>query len=118
MYEVFVRELEFYGYHGIKDEEQNVGHRFKVDIDAEVEGTADQTDDINDTVSYTDLADLMIKIGTGQRFRTVEALAFRYCTDALAAFPMITAIQLEVSKPCPPIPAIAESTGVRYRLER
>jgi dihydroneopterin aldolase len=119
MVEVFVRELDFYGHHGVSEEEQKLGHRFIADITAVLEDTVLRTDDIDDTVDYANLAMVMLQVSSENRFRTVEALAAAFCARALGLFPPIIEIQVEIAKQqLPPAPIIAGATGVRFHLRR
>src|ERR1700722_14056543 len=75
VFEVFVKGLEFYGYHGVSPEEQAVGHRYRANITLHVEGKSDETDDIVDTVDYGAVADLSLRIASAKQYQTVERLA-------------------------------------------
>ncbi len=118
MYEVYVRGLAFYGYHGCTDAEQAIGRRYQADINAEVQGTADETDSLDDTVNYVELANLMNEMSGADRYRTLEALAHAYCVQALTRFPKVSAVEVDICKPMPPAGVLADATGVRYRYER
>ncbi|KAL0919340.1 hypothetical protein M5K25_011428 [Dendrobium thyrsiflorum] len=53
---LILRGLQFYGFHGVHPEEKEQGQKFLVDIDAWLDlRIAGETDDITDTVSYTDI---------------------------------------------------------------
>jgi 7,8-dihydroneopterin aldolase/epimerase/oxygenase len=51
-----LRGLQFHGFHGVKIEEKKLGQKFVVDVDAWLDlSAAGVSDDIADTVSYTDI---------------------------------------------------------------
>lgn len=53
---LILRGLQFHGFHGVKPEEKKFGQKFVVDVDAWLDlSTAGKTDDLSDTVSYTDI---------------------------------------------------------------
>jgi dihydroneopterin aldolase len=53
---LILRGLQFHGFHGVKQEEQTLGQKFVVDIDAWMDLTAaGESDSIAHTVSYTDI---------------------------------------------------------------
>ena len=53
---IILEGMQFYGYHGRNDEERVLGQPFEVDLEAELDLTAaGVSDDIEDSVSYTDL---------------------------------------------------------------
>jgi dihydroneopterin aldolase len=118
MLEVFVQGLDFYGHHGVSDEEQAVGHRFRADVTAVLDDAVLQTDDIQDTVDYANLAMVLLQISSETKYRTVEALAAAFCARALSVFPSIIEIHVEIAKQLPPAPIIADSTGVRLQVRR
>ena len=56
MDKVYVEGMEFYGYHGVFEEENKLGQRFKVDLTAELDlSKAGKTDDLSYTINYAEL---------------------------------------------------------------
>ncbi len=116
---IVINGLEFYAYHGVSDQEQQVGHRFLVDVRL----TADTqrsyvSDQLSDTVNYDSVARRIVQVGTQERFRLLEALAQRLATVILAEFPLVHEVGLRVLKLCPPIDAAASSVGVEIHRTR
>ena len=110
--------LGFYGYHGASDEEQSVGHRYAVDVEYQIDTRpAGRSDDLAETVSYSQVAKRVIAIGTVQKFRLVEALAAAIAEALLAEFP-IAAVKLRVKKIRPPMNVIAAAVGVEIERRR
>ena len=118
MYQVFLHGLEVYGYHGVSDEEQAVGHRYVADLTLDVNGKADRTDRIADTVSYADLADLVAEQIGKSKCRTVEKLASKVCDAVLKAFPAVQGVNICLAKRLPPLPHVAEVAGVEITMTR
>ena len=53
---LILRGLLFHGYHGVKQEEKNLGQKFLIDVDAWMDlRTPGQSDNMDDTISYTDI---------------------------------------------------------------
>jgi 7,8-dihydroneopterin aldolase/epimerase/oxygenase len=53
---LILRGLQFHGFHGVKREEQTLGQKFVVDVDAWMDlAAAGESDSIADTISYTDI---------------------------------------------------------------
>ncbi|RYG42625.1 dihydroneopterin aldolase [bacterium] len=117
-YQVLIRGLHAYAYHGVPDHEQATGHRYLLDVELTVDGTADRTDDVADTVSYAEVADVALRILGGERRRTLEFLSRDIAETVLALFPSVFSITVTLEKPFPPAPVIAEAMGVRFSLER
>lgn len=111
MTKVHVRGLECYAYHGVPDEEQVIGHRYLIDIEAEVAETACVNDQISGTVNYVDLAQAALVVMKEQN-RTVEHVASRVADAVLSLDQRIDAVTVKIEKPLPPAPIIAAAVGV------
>ncbi|MDE2126375.1 MAG: dihydroneopterin aldolase [Armatimonadetes bacterium] len=116
---ILIQGLEFYGYHGASDEEQEVGHRFVIDVVLEVDlSVAGKSDALADTVSYARVARRLVEVGTHDKYRLVEALAEGLCQMVLLEFPGVNALELCVRKSYPPVNMIVSSVGVRIYRSR
>lgn len=118
MYTVFVHGLEFYAHHGVPDEEQVIGHRYSVDIELEVDGKADETDSVDESVDYGAVSALVQSVGRREQVRTVERLASLLCDAILARFLLTHRVTVTLMKRLPPTDAIIESAGVRLHRTR
>ena len=118
MYTVLVRGLEFYAFHGVSNEEQTIGHRYRVDLELEVDGRADQSDDVSDSVDYGAVATRVVAIGRESRHRTVERVARLIAEELLLDHPRIAQVTMTLVKRLPPAAVIAEEAGVRLVVKR
>ena len=118
MFEVRIEGLRFRGPHGVFESERASGNEFVAGVFAEVEGRADTTDQLSDTVDYTALADLMLEVSASRSFMTVEGLAGAFADAAMERFPMISVLDVRIQKLAPKMAAEVESCGVRLRRER
>lgn len=103
---IHLRDLEFYGYHGVLPAETELGQRFRVTMKIAVDlQHAGETDSLDNTVSYADVFMIVQKIVEGKPYKLIEAVAEKIATDVRAAYPNeIKGLQVEVIKPDPPIP--------------
>lgn len=116
---ILIRGLEFYGYHGASDEEQIVGHRFIVDADLTVDTrAAGMSDDLAETVSYAAVAERILAIGTGTKYRLIEALLAHITREIFDQFARVDGIRLRIQKLCPPMNAVVASVGVEIFRQR
>lgn len=114
-----VEGIAVYGRHGVLSEEEVLGQRFYLGLDAELDlAAAGRADDVDLTVSYADLTAIAVTIATERRFRLIEALAETVAGEILARFPAIAAITVRVDKPSAPVPAILERVGVTITRRR
>lgn len=119
MWTVNVEGLEFYAFHGVSDEEQRIGHRYRLDVSVHLSGIADpDLDDVANTVDYGALAEFLVGIGSATQFRTVEALAWTMAARLFQEFPVVEALDIALAKIAPPMPVIAEAAGVRLEVAR
>ncbi len=116
---LFIEGIEFYGYHGVPDAEQQIGHRYRVDVVLELDlSRAGHTDQLEHTINYGEVARLVLQIGTGQQVRLMETLAERISHAILERFPPVQRVQVRVAKRLPPTGAIVELAGVEIERER
>lgn len=118
VHHVLIEGLELYAYHGVSEAERQVGHRYLIDVDLDVEGDAPSTDELTGTVDYGAVAQLVTEIATGKQTRTVERLGQIIGERLLADFPSAVSAEVTVLKPNPPAPVIAASAGAIVRVER
>lgn len=118
MAQVFVFAIEFYGYHGVPEAERTVGHRYIVDAHLYVDERASITDNVDDTVDYGSVGQLIVQVGTTQQVKTVERLARLIAEAILDGYPSVESVTISVCKPNPPMPVIASQAGVTLTLDR
>lgn len=102
---IHVRDMEFYGYHGVLPEETKLGQRFRITASVAVElQDAGMADDITYTVNYAKIYEICEQIAEGEPFRLIETVAETIATKIMDAFPAIVqGTRVEVIKPDPPI---------------
>jgi len=109
---VVVRGLQCYAYHGVPPAEREVGHRYTIDLELDVEERAWRSDRVQDTVDYAAAAQAALDVTLDSQFRTVERLAQVIGEEILNRFPDVMEARVSVEKPMPPAPIIAEAVGV------
>ncbi|AIE86770.1 dihydroneopterin aldolase [Fimbriimonas ginsengisoli] len=109
---IFVTGLEFYAYHGVPAEERAIGHRYRLDLELRISTTATETDRVEDTVNYAEVAERLLRIGTGHGVQTLERLGTLMLDDLFSAFPSLLFARLRLAKRLPPAPIIAEELGI------
>ncbi len=108
--------LEFFGYHGVYEEEGRLGARFVVDVELTLALTA--ADSIKETVDYGKVYRLVESAVTGQRYRLIEALANRIVELILAEEDRVDAVRVRVHKPHAPLPGVFRDVYVEVTRER
>ena len=118
VYRVFIDRIEFYAYHGVTPEERCIGHRYIVSLDMEVDGTADRTDRVEDTVNYAEAGQLAITVALEDGLFTLEKVAAKIAARILEKFPKVSEVNVRLSKLAPPAPYVAEEAGVEVVRRR
>lgn len=111
-----LRNLRFYGYHGLLPEENRLGQRFEVDVEVCTDlSPAGRTDDLSQTIDYPRLISLVKEVVTGPPCRLLEALAEGIATRIGVAFAPVE-VTVRVRKPAPPVPG--DFDGVEVEIHR
>jgi 7,8-dihydroneopterin aldolase/epimerase/oxygenase len=105
-----VAGLELQGYHGALEEEQRVGQRFVFDVTLVAHDAGARTDQLGDTVDYTEVVARIREISDGRRFNLIEALAAAVADDLVDHFP-VSRVRVRVRKPEVQLEALVEHTS-------
>ncbi len=91
------------GRHGVFEREKRDGQPFIVDavLFTDIRAAAD-TDDLDKTANYGDVAELIRALITGPAYDLIETLAERIAAEILQKFP-VSAVEITVHKPKAPI---------------
>jgi dihydroneopterin aldolase len=115
---IILRGAQFHGKHGVSPEERVVGGRIIVDIEIEYDLTrAGLSDDIADTISYSDVFKTVRHLVEDTESLLLEALARKISDAMFEKFP-VDALTVYVRKQPPPIRGVVESAGVQVRRTR
>lgn len=98
-----LKNMRFFAYHGVSEQETKVGNDFFVTVSFEADlSVACQTDFVEDTISYADVYELV-----EQEMKTpsklIENAAYRILRKLKKTFPSIEKIDVEVAKIHPPV---------------
>lgn len=116
--EIIVDGLELYAYHGVLPEEKTLGQPFLLDLRVTVGSCPGaRSDQVEDTIDYTEVIDVVAAVVTEECFNLLERLADAVARAILEGFP-VDRVDVRVSKPRPPIPCTLRGVGVRLELSR
>lgn len=110
---VFLRDVPFFGRHGVFPEEQVLGQRFVLDVEWWLDTRpAAWADDAALTVSYQAVYDHMKAVVEDEPVHLIETLAERIATRLLDHFPAVEQVRVVVRKPGAPISGVFGDVGV------
>jgi len=111
--------MRFFARHGLFQEEATLGQRFEVDLTVSLNlRTAGLSDNMNDSVHYGELYEVVRSVAEQERFNLLEALSERIAGNVLAYDGRICSVEVTVRKPSVPIPGILDCAEVMIRRER
>lgn len=119
MDKIVLENMEFYGYHGVYEEENKLGQRYRVSAVLYLDlRAAGRTDDLNKSVNYAEIYTLCKRIVEGKAYNLIEAVAERISAEILTVYPVIQSCRIKVVKPDPPIPGHYDSVAVEIMREQ
>ena len=113
-----VDNIKVYAYHGCLIEESKIGSNYRVDLKVKADlTTSAQTDDLNDTVDYV-LLNNIVKEEMAIRSKLLEEVAIRILNRIFKESQQVTFAEVAVSKLNPPIGGDVEKVTIILSKER
>jgi dihydroneopterin aldolase len=104
--------LSLYTRLGVTEAEREIGQRTLIDLTLEVgDAAATETDDVEDTVDYGEVCNLVALVAQQRTYKTLERLCTAIADRLLDDFG-IEAVSVKAAKPEPPIPLPVEEVSV------
>lgn len=114
---IHLRGLEFFANHGALPEEQVLGQKFLIDVDIFFDlSKAGNSDQVEDTIHYGEVYEVIKSCVTEERFLLIERLAEEIAGRVLGDFSCLS-VRVEVHKPQAPIPGILRDVSVEIWRE-
>ena len=96
---IILEGMVFYGYHGVSPEEKARGQRFVVDVELTTDlAGAGTSDDLKDTVDYSEVYRLVKAVVEGRRRNLIEAVAQEINSRILSQY-RVEEVMVRVKKP-------------------
>ena len=116
---IFLRGMRFMACHGVLPHEREVPQPFEVDVELGLSlRAAGESDDLDDTVNYAKVYDVVSTVLTVTRKYLIEALAEEIADDLLRDFDSLRWVRVTVHKPAAPIDGIFSDVGVTILRRR
>lgn len=104
MDKIALKNIKFYAYHGVLEKEREVGQNFFIDVEMYLNlEKSGITDNLEDTVDYSNIYDIIKCVTLNNKFKLIEALAHRISDEILYKHNKIYEIIVRVRKPEAPI---------------
>ncbi|MBS4035935.1 MAG: dihydroneopterin aldolase [Ignavibacterium sp.] len=114
-----IKKATFYGYHGVRSEEQSVGGKFEADVDIYTDfSDAAENDSLIETIDYHKVYSFMYHLALEQKYYLIEALAVKIANELLMKFTAISKVAVRVRKNNPPLGGVVDCVEVEVVKER
>jgi dihydroneopterin aldolase len=111
--QIVLTGIHGFGYHGLFEQERKEGQDFFVDLTLSVDLlAASQSDDIEDTVNYAEITNLVVEEITTNPVNLIEKLAARIAERVLNQHQKVTEVAVTVHKPQAPVAAQLKDIAV------
>jgi len=116
---ILLEGMLFHGYVGVNDFEKKDGQPFQVDLQLFCDKLlACETDQLEQTIDYGKVFDLVAATVEQAGFDLIERLAGQIAENVLSAFKLVKAADVTVRKPKAPVRGTFSAMGVRIFRER
>ena len=114
-----IEGLEVYGHHGVPMEERVLGQRLIFEVRLSMEDCPGaRTDEVTDTVDYTEVIDVITEVATVDSYSLLERLVQVTAETILVRFPALDKVWVQVSKPQPPVACALLSVSAAVGVSR
>jgi dihydroneopterin aldolase len=114
-----IKKATFYGYHGVRSEEQSVGGKYEADVDIYTDfSEASKKDDLSKTIDYHKVYSFIYHLALEHKYYLIEALATKIADELLKNFNGIEKVAVRVRKNNPPLGGVVDHVEVEVVKER
>lgn len=119
MDKIVLKNLEFHGKHGCFPEEKKYSQKFQIDGELYLSlENASISDDLNLTVNYGEVFEIIRKQVEEKTYNLIEKLAAQILNDIFNYSTLIQEINIKVIKPNPPVEGKYDYFAVEMRRKR
>ncbi len=118
MGKIKLNNMVFYGYHGVMEQEKDLGGKFEVDLEFEFDMTAAvDTDQLQDTISYVEIYQRVKTVITNTKFHLIESLAGKILRAIFETYPA-DKVTIRIRKPNAPLRGVLDNVEVEITRTR
>ena len=117
MLQIHLKNLQFFAYHGIYEEERKLGNHFEMNINVHVNTNSIPVLHIKDSIDYVSVYNIVanrMAIATP----LLETVITEIAQSILARFSLALKVEISIDKLTPPIPSFEGRVGISFILER
>lgn len=119
MDKIIINGLKVFAFHGVNPEEKTDGQNFIMDIIADVDLSVPcKTDNVDDTVSYSQMIKKIVPAFTAEKYDLIEKAAQVVCDTVLENFSSVVSVEVTLKKPEAPMKCDFGFVAVNIRRSR
>ncbi|MDW8803169.1 2-amino-4-hydroxy-6-hydroxymethyldihydropteridine diphosphokinase [Clostridium sp. A1-XYC3] len=101
---IYVKDLQVYGFHGVNQQEKDMGQRFIISLELFLDlQEAGETDDLTKTVNYAQLCFDVEDQFKKEKYDLIEKAAEKLAEFILLKYDLVNRIKVQIKKPWAPI---------------
>ena len=119
MFKIFVKNLNLYGYHGVREHEKKDGQYFLFNIEVLIEDSDySNRDKLENTLSYSDVIREVKRINKSKKYDLLETFSQVLANRIMEMSGLVRKVAIKIEKPSPPIDEKLDGVGVEYILDK
>lgn len=104
MDKIYIKDLEIYGFHGVNQQEKDMGQRFLVSLELFLSlQDAGESDDLDKTVSYAQVCIDIEEEFKKEKYDLIEKAAEKLAEFVLINYKLVDRVKIKIKKPWAPI---------------
>ena len=115
--QIHLQKIWFYSYHGLQPGEEVTGGEFEVNLTTNYLPIQTKIKKIEETIDYTVLLSIVSE-RMNKPAQLLETLATDIAGEIIEKFPVVTAVEISISKLHPPIINFQGAVGVTFKIKR
>jgi dihydroneopterin aldolase/2-amino-4-hydroxy-6-hydroxymethyldihydropteridine diphosphokinase len=104
MDKIYIRDLEIYGFHGVNQQEKDMGQRFLISLELFLSlNEAGASDDLNETINYAQVCIDVEREFKKKKYDLIEKAAEKLSEFILLNYKLVDRVIIKLKKPWAPI---------------
>ena len=104
MDKIYIKDLEVYGFHGVNQQEKDMGQRFLISLELFLSlNEAGESDDLKKTVSYAQVCIDVEEQFKKEKYDLIERAAEKLAEFILLSYKLVDRVKVKIKKPWAPI---------------
>lgn len=114
-----INSAEYYAYHGVKTEEQNLGGKYEIDLDMYYKATeAVVNDDVNYALNYEEAMYCIDEVISSETYHLIETIANEILNLTMEKFPQMVKATCRIRKMSVPIRRVVKYIEAEQTMTR